>query len=113
MSSNARLRVLLADDHEMVRDGLKRLINEQSDMEVVAEAGDGREALRLAELREPDVVLVDISMPGVDGVTMSQELARVCPRVRIVAVTRHDDSAFVGRMLDAGAMGYVLKQSPS
>jgi len=108
-----KIRVLLADDHVMVRDGLKRVIDEQDDMHVVAEAADGSEALHLAESRDPDVALVDISMPGWDGVTTAQRMAGTCPHVRIIAVTRHDDEGFLRRMLDAGVSGYVLKQSSS
>lgn len=97
----------------MVRDGLKRLINDQQDMEVVAEAGDGPEALRLAESLLPAVALVDVSIPGWDGVRITQTLTRTCPGTKVIAVTRHDDAAFVRRLLEAGAAGYVLKQSPS
>jgi DNA-binding NarL/FixJ family response regulator len=105
------VRVLLVDDHAMVRDGLKRLIDEQAEMEVVAEAADGREALRLAERSAPDVALIDVSMPGWDGPTLAQELTRRCPRMRLIAVTRHDEDVFVKKMLTAGVMGYILKQS--
>lgn len=105
------IRVLLVDDHAMVRDGLKRLIDEQVDMEVVAEAPDGREALRLAERSAPDVALIDVSMPGWDGPTLAGELTRVCPRTRLIAVTRHDEDVFVQSMLAAGVVGYILKQS--
>ena len=80
MTTGPMVRVLLADDHVMVRDGLKRLIDDQADMNVVAEAADGREALRLAETHAPDVALVDVSMPGWDGATLAQELTRTCPK---------------------------------
>jgi DNA-binding NarL/FixJ family response regulator len=105
--------VLLADDHLLVRDGLKRVVNEQPDMDVIAEAGEGREAGRLAQNHAPDIALLDVSMPGWAGVTLAQEMTRTCPQVRIIAVTRHDDEGFLTRMLNAGAHGYVLKQSPS
>lgn len=111
MTSRPVVRVLLVDDHAMVRDGLKRLIDEQAEMEVVAEAADGREALRLAERSAPDVALIDVSMPGWDGPTLAQELTRRCPQVRLIAVTRHDEDVFVKKMLTAGVMGYILKQS--
>lgn len=113
MTTHRKVRVLLADDHVMVREGLKHLVNEQPDMEIVADAGEGREALSRARLDGPDVALVDVSMPGWDGVTVARELTRTCPNVRIVAVTRHDDADFVRKMFEAGAVGYVLKQSPS
>ena len=111
MTSRPVVRVLLVDDHAMVRDGLKRLIDEQAEMTVVAEAADGREALRLAERSAPDVALIDVSMPGWDGPTLAQELTRRCPQVRLIAVTRHHEDVFVKKMLTAGVMGYILKQS--
>lgn len=106
-------RVLLVDDHVLVRDGLKRVVNDQPDMEVVAEAGEGREALRLAQNHAPDIALLDVSMPGLDGVILAEEMRRSCHKVRIIAVTRYDDEGFVRRMLEAGASGYVRKQSSS
>jgi DNA-binding NarL/FixJ family response regulator len=108
-----KLRILLADDHALVREGLKRLIDEQSDMQVVAEAGDGPEALRQCQQVHPDVALVDVSMPVWDGVKTAEMLRSACPEVRIVSVTRHNDDSFVRRMFEAGAVGYVLKQSRS
>jgi DNA-binding NarL/FixJ family response regulator len=111
--SSRKLRILLAEDHVTVRDGLKRLVNEQEDMEVVAEAGDGREAARLARELLPDVVVMDISMPGWDGLKATRTLTETCPRVRVLALTRHDDYGFLTEMLRAGAAGYVLKQSAS
>ena len=110
---NTKLRVLLADDHVLVREGLKRLVDDQPDMEVVAEAVDGPEALRLARKIAPDVALVDISMPQWDGVKTTRKMIAACPQLKIVALTRHDEDSFVRRMLRAGASGYVLKQSPS
>lgn len=109
--SSRKLRVLLAEDHLTVRAGLKRLVNEQADMEVVAEAGDGREAARLAQELQPDVAVMDISMPGWDGLKATQKLREICPRVRVLALTRHHDYGFMTEMLRAGASGYVLKQS--
>ena len=107
----SRIRVLLADDHVLVRTGLKHLIDSQPDMAVVAEASNGQEALRLAQSESPHVALLDVSMAGWDGVTLARELSRTCPRVKIIAVTRHDDGAFLRRMLQEGASGYVLKQN--
>src|SRR3954463_4924753 len=110
--TNAKLRVLLADDHVLVREGLKRLVDEQQDMEVVGEAGDGPEALRLCQELMPDIALVDVSMPSWDGIRTAEALRSACPQMKIVSVTRHDDESFVRRMFAAGASGYVLKQSP-
>lgn len=108
-----RTRVLLAEDNLPVREGLKRLIDEQSDMKVVAETGDGQDALQLAQRLLPDVALVDVSMPGWDGVRLAREMRAACPSLQVIAVTRHNDGGFVQKMMDAGARGYVLKQSAS
>jgi DNA-binding NarL/FixJ family response regulator len=109
--SERRTRVLLADDNHVVREGLKRLINDQPDMEVVGETGDGRNALQLAQRLSPDVALVDVSMPGWDGVRLTREMGGACPSLKVIAVTRHNDGAFVRQMMAAGAHGYILKQS--
>jgi two-component system response regulator NreC len=111
MASEITHRILIADDHALVRDGLKRLINDQKDMEVVAEAGEGAEAVRLAAALRPSIALVDVSMPGWDGIKIAETLSQACPDVKIIAVTRHNEDSFVRRMMAAGARGYVLKQS--
>ena len=82
-------------------------------MEVVAEAGDGVRAVRLAQDLMPDVALVDVSMPGLDGAQVTQMIRASCPSVKVIALTRHDDASFLRRLLEAGAAGYVRKQSPS
>ena len=111
MACVTKLRILIVDDHALVREGLKRLIHEQPDMLVVGEAGDGHEALRVAEECLPDVALVDIWMPGLDGARITQMITDACPQVKVIALTRHDDGGFVRKLLEAGATGYVLKQS--
>jgi DNA-binding NarL/FixJ family response regulator len=111
MASVTKLRILIVDDHPLVREGLKRLINEQPDMLVAGEAGDGHEALRYAKEGLPDVALVDIWMPGLDGARVTQMITDACPQVKVIALTRHDDGGFVRKLLEAGATGYVLKQS--
>ena len=109
-----RVRVLIAEDHGTVREGMRLIVGREPDMEVVGEAADGREAVRLARELEPDVVLMDISMPGMDGLEATRRLQEACPRVRVLALTRHDDYGFLTEMVRAGASGYVLKQcSPS
>jgi DNA-binding NarL/FixJ family response regulator len=105
------LRILLADDHQTVRHGLKLLIDRQADMEVVGEAADGDGALRQAEALKPDIVVIDISMPGMNGLVATRALKRTQPDVAIVALTRHDDETYLEELLRAGASGYVLKQS--
>ena len=107
----AKLRILLADDHAILRDGLAMLINAQPDMEVVGHAATGREAVRLAETAAPDVAVVDVSMPDMGGAEAAEEIRAHCPAVRVMALTRHADQAYLRRVLAAGATGYVLKQS--
>jgi two-component system, NarL family, response regulator NreC len=108
-----KLRILLAEDHETIRDGLKLLVNSQSDMEVVAEADNGRAALHLAERFLPDVVVMDISMPELNGLQATKKLKEKCPRVKVLILTRHADPVYLQELLQAGASGYVLKQSKS
>ena len=106
-----RLRVLLADDHATVRQGLKLLIDSQPDMAVVGEATDGHGAVEEAKAVKPDIVVIDISMPGMNGLIAARTLKRVLPAAAIVALTRHDDETYLEELLRAGASGYVLKQS--
>ena len=109
----AKIRVLLADDHETVRHGLKLLINGQHDMEVIGEAGDGRAAVERAGSLKPNVAVVDVSMPGMNGLAATKAIRESTPGTAVVALTRYDDEAYVQELLSAGALGYVLKQSPS
>ena len=111
--SLAKLRVILVDDHETVRTGLRVILNAQPDIEVIGEAGDGQTALELLAIRPADVVVMDISMPRLNGVRTTQILASRIPPVRVLAVTRHQDAGYVQQLLRAGAAGYVLKQSRS
>lgn len=107
------LRIVLADDHVTVRQGLKLLIDSQPDMKVVGEANDGNEALKHAQALKPDVIVMDISMPGTNGLVATRTLKRLHPAVAVVALTRHEDDAYLQELLRAGASGYVLKQSAS
>jgi two-component system response regulator NreC len=108
-----RIKVLLAEDHETVRQGLKLLINRQPDMEVIGEAGDGRAAVDEAGTLKPNVVVVDISMPEMNGLEATRRIRQAAPSTAVVALTRYADDAYVQELLLAGALGYVLKQSPS
>jgi two-component system response regulator NreC len=108
---NTTLRVLLADDHATVRHGLKLMIDSQPDMKVVAEASDGNSALQLAAASHPDVVVMDISMPGMNGLVATRKLRQLYPAMAIVTLTRHGDDAYLQELLRAGVSGYVLKQS--
>ena len=111
MSLPPRLRILLADDHAILREGLRLLVESQADMEVVGQAGDGREAVQLAQRLRPDVVVMDVSMPGLGGAEATEQLRACCPSVRVLALTRHADQGYLRRLLHAGATGYVLKKS--
>ena len=107
------IRVLLVEDHETVRQGLRLLLESQSDIEVVAEAANGRVALQHTQQYQPHVVVIDLSMPEMNGLEATQAIKQKRPDTAIVALTRHDDAAFVDELTKAGASGYVLKQSPS
>ena len=106
-----RIRILLADDHVVVRQGLKLLIEGQADMTVVSEASDGASAIQQAQELKPDVIVMDISMPGMNGLVATRALKRVQPDAVIVTLTRHSDDAYLQELLRAGVSGYVLKQS--
>lgn len=112
-SSPRHIRVVIAEDHEMVRDGLKMIVNSQDDMEVVGEAGDGRTAIDLAKELHPDVVLMDISMPELNGLKAAATLKRVLKDIKILTLTRHSDEAYMQELFQAGVSGYLLKQSAS
>lgn len=108
-----KLRVIIAEDHQTVRDGIKLIVNAQPDMEVVSEASDGLEVLARAEEFKPDVVIMDVSMPRLNGLKAAEKLKQSFPEVQIIALTRHKDDGYLRQLLRAGASGYVLKQSPS
>ena len=105
------IRILLADDHTVVRDGLRALLERQPDMAVVAEATDGRESVRLAEEHAPDVVIMDIAMPNMNGIEATRRILAANPRAAVVILSMHQDESYVLRSLKAGAKGYLLKDS--
>jgi DNA-binding NarL/FixJ family response regulator len=109
--SSAPFRILLADDHVTVRHGLKLLIDSQPDMTVVSEVSDGEAAVRGALELKPDVVVMDISMPGMNGLDATKKLKQQQPNAAIITLTRHSDDAYLQELLRAGVLGYVLKQS--
>ncbi len=107
------IRVMLADDHNIVREGLRRIIEESGDMQVVAEAADGREALELLRATRADAAVVDISMPGLDGLEIIGRIREEHPGLPVLILTMHEEEQYVVRAIGAGAMGYVTKRSAS
>ncbi len=105
------IKVLLADDHSIVRAGLRRLVEESGDMEVVAEASDGKEAIHLIRKLRPDVAVIDLSMPEIDGLEVINQLHPELPDLPIIVLTMHAENQYVVRAIEAGAMGYITKQS--
>jgi DNA-binding NarL/FixJ family response regulator len=103
----------LPDDHETVREGLKAIVNAQADMNVIGEAADGNTAVQLAIATNPDVVLMDASMPHLNGLEATKLIKTRCPDVKVLALTRYSDAGYIRQLLAAGASGYVLKQSRS
>src|SRR6266849_10043948 len=105
----AKIRVLIVDDHAIVRAGLRMLINPQPDMELVGEADDGHEALRQAREANPDVLTLDLTMPGGGGLATLTRLRQACPQTRVLVLTMHEDPSYLRAALAAGASGYVAK----
>ncbi|MBI3959542.1 MAG: response regulator transcription factor [Chloroflexi bacterium] len=108
-----RIRVLLAEDHNVVREGLRLLLGAQPDIEVVGEATTGREAVAVARNTSPDVAVLDISMPELDGLQAAVQIRRECPDTRILILSMHESDTYFFRALEAGAAGYVLKKAAS
>jgi len=108
-----QIRVLLADDHPMVREGTRRILEREPDLRVVAEAGDGRETVDLVERLHPDVALVDISMPVMNGIEATRGIKQVAPRTAVLILSAYEDDDYVFAVLEAGAAGYLLKNARS
>jgi two-component system response regulator NreC len=106
-----RIRILLADDHAVVRQGFKMILGAQPDMEIVGEAANGREAVELAEQLKPDIVVMDVAMPELNGIEATRRLVGALPHSRVIALSMHKDSVYVREILRAGARGYLLKDS--
>ncbi|MCO5975011.1 response regulator transcription factor [Actinoallomurus soli] len=111
-TTGAPIRLLIADDHPVVRDGLSGMFARDPGFEVLGEAGDGAEAIRLAQVLEPDVILMDLRMPGMDGLTAITELARRGVTARVLVLTTYDTDSYVLPAIEAGATGYLLKDAP-
>jgi DNA-binding NarL/FixJ family response regulator len=105
------VKIILADDHRIMREGLRALLEQQSGMEIIAEAEDGRTTVDLAHEFKPDVVVIDISMPDLNGIDATRQIISAAPHIKVIALSMHSDRKFVREMLSAGASGYLLKDS--
>jgi two-component system, NarL family, response regulator NreC len=106
-----KIRILLADDHKLIRSGLRLLVEQQSDLAVVGEANDGREAVSLAKSLKPDVIVMDIGMPNLNGIESALQITQANPEIAVVMLSMHSDESYVLRALKSGAKGYLLKDS--
>src|SRR5260370_28296308 len=106
-----KIHILLADDHTILRAGLKMMLNAQPDMEVVGEAQDGRQAIHEAQRLQPDIVLMDITMPDMNGIEATKHIKKLLPDVRVLVLTMHEHDEYVFQALRAGASGYMLKET--
>lgn len=104
-----RIRVLIADDHALLREGLRRVLESEPDIEIVGEAADGADVIEKCRTLRPDVVLMDVSMPKVDGLEATRIICRELPETKVIVLTVHDDQAYVAQLIQAGAKGYLLK----
>ena len=110
-NNTKKLRIFLADDHAIMREGLRLLVEAQPDMEVVGEAGDGETAWREAKALQPDVVVMDVSMPQLNGIQATERLKLACPQIKVIVLSAYSDAAHVRHLLASGAVSYVLKQT--
>lgn len=106
-----KIKVFIADDHVMLREGIKKVINSDSDFDIVGETGDGSEAVEMVGKLGPDVVLMDISMPSLNGIEATRRIKRDHPKIKVLALTMHDNEEYLSQMLQAGASGYILKKA--
>lgn len=104
-----KIKVLIADDHAVVREGTRRILEQEPDLEVVAEAGDGEEATKLAGIHKPDVAIIDVAMPKVDGIVATRQIKALYPSIAVLILSAYDDDQFVFSLLETGAAGYLLK----
>jgi len=104
-----KIKILIADDHAVVREGTRKILEQEQDMEVIAEAVDGVEAVRLATELKPDVAIIDISMPNLDGIEATRQIKALCPSITVLILTVYDNDQFIFSLLEAGAAGYLLK----
>ena len=111
MVTNRKTRILLADDHTVVRRGFALILSKEAELEVVGEAKNGREAVELAQKLQPEVVVIDVSMPELNGIEATRRISNLCPRTRVLALSMHRDAVYVREILRAGARGYLVKDA--
>ena len=104
-----KIKILIADDHAVVREGTRLILEHEQDLKVVAEAGDGEEAVELATRFKPDIAIIDIAMPKLDGIEATRQIKALCPGITVLILTAYDDEQFIFSLLEAGAAGYLLK----
>ena len=104
-----KIKILIADDHAVVREGTRQILENEQDLKVVAEAGDGEEAVGLATSLKPDIAIIDIAMPKLDGIEATKQIKASCPSIAVLILTAYDDEQFIFSLLEAGAAGYLLK----
>ena len=104
-----KIKVVLADDHQILREGLRTMLEKENNIEVLGEAANGRDALRLIREKTPDVIVMDVTMPGLNGIEATRQIKSESPHIKVIALSMHDDKRFVFNMLKAGASGYLLK----
>ena len=109
----SRIKIMLAEDHVLVREGTKEMLDREEDLEVVAEAGDGEEAVRLVKERDPDIVIMDIALPKLNGIEATKQIKAISPGTAVLVLTAYDDDEYVFALLEAGAAGYLLKDVSS
>lgn len=107
------IKVIIADDHKIMRDGLKSMLEKQRDVEIIAEASDGRTTVELAIKLKPDVIIMDIAMPDMNGIEATRQIIEKSPKIKVIALSMHSDKQFILEMLNAGASGYLLKDCAS
>ena len=104
-----KIKILIADDHAFVRESTRHILEQESDLEVIGEAGDGEETVKLATTFKPDVAIIDIAMPKLDGIEATKQIKTLCPGISVLILSAYDDDQFVFSLLEAGAAGYLLK----
>jgi DNA-binding NarL/FixJ family response regulator len=104
-----KIKVIIADDHKIMRDGLRAILDKQKDIDIIGEAADGRETIAMALKLSPDVILMDVSMPDINGIDAARRILEKSPGVKVLALSMHSDQKFIAEMLSAGAAGYLLK----